>query len=476
VPEPKQLCGFALEIRPLPSWVNGQLNLQHPERIKFHPPIPGVVAGLGVVEARLLFKSLPVFRIIASGGKPDRTRPIQVSFQQFTPSIFEMANFFTDLYFPTLFESMGSYKGDAEQARAGSGSELVDPESDEGSPPSSFAGTRDKRKRLELRRVTSKRYRDTLGVLYSDLETLVPSVFPTARPRTKSQIIQVTGEAIRKLKQEVSGLEAQYILSCPANRLNWIERVVHSAPTFRDVSYLFMRLMIHGGWSYAEMWSSSDSMCRIDTDDLIQIGQNSQASKVKGSGRMMQGQDELKMISSTYDDRILAMPSALASLTTASRQHTAQVGDASLVGIVTSTLCPKCLVLGESTSSSPSQLMQYVLQAGLKVCFALPLLVRGEIVTVVLLFAEEYNDATKSLHSVSEEMGAAIGNCYGAARKEAVERPVWSMPSGSSANGVPSSSISGDTAELSLSPDGVVMAVTQPGMQAVPLVQQNRLT
>jgi hypothetical protein len=426
-----------------------------------------------VDEARQLFKSLPVFRIIASRGKPDRTRPIPVSFQKFTRSSFEMANFFTDLYFPTLFESMGSYKGDAEQARAGSGSELVDPESDEGSPPSSFAGTRDKRKRLELRRVTSKRYRDTLGVLYSELETLVPSVFPTARPRTKSQIIQVTGEAIRKLKQEVSGLEAQYILSCPANRLNWIERVVHSAPTFRDVSYLFMRLMVHAGWSYAEMWSSSDSMCRMDTDDLIQIGQNSQASTVKGSGRM-QGQDELKMISSTYDDRILAMPSALAALTTASRQHTAQVGDASLVGIVTSTLCPKCLVLGESTSSSPSQLMQYVLQAGLKVCFALPLLVRGKIVTVVLLFAEEYNDATKSLHSVSEEMGAAIGNCYGAARKEAVERPVWSMPSGSSANGVPSSSISGDTAELS--PDGVFMAVTQPGVQAVPLVQQNRST
>jgi hypothetical protein len=381
-----------------------------------------------------------------------------------------MASPFADLYFPSLLDSAGSDEGEQALAGAGSGSELVDAESDEGSTPYTVAGARDKRKRLELRRVTSKRYRDTLGTLYSELETLVPSVFPNARPRTKSQIIQVTGDAIRKLKHEVSALEAQYVLSCSSNRLKWTEKIVQSYPSFPDISSLFMQLMVHAGWTYAEMWSKSDIVSRSNTADLVQLGRPHQDSTLKDADRS-QVQYELRTISSFYEDRPWAMPATLADVVAAARQSPAQVGDSSVVGYVTSTLCSKCSLLQELQNPPLSPHLSSAVRAGLKICYAVPLLVHGEVATIVVLFGEEYSESMKSMLTVAEDMAAAIGNCYGALRKDGIERQTWNIPTSTSVVAVPSSIISGDTVELS--PVGIAVTDPQSGMPQASFMQHN---
>jgi hypothetical protein len=77
-----------------------------------------------------------------------------------------------------------------------------------------------KRRRQESQRAMSKRYRDSLGSLYADLKSLVPAVYPDAVPKTKSQIIQLAGDALRKLRSEVATLEARHVLSSPPNAMD----------------------------------------------------------------------------------------------------------------------------------------------------------------------------------------------------------------------------------------------------------------
>lgn len=149
------------------------------------------------------------------------------------------------------------------------------------------AGT--KRKKQELRRVTSKRYRDTLGSLYADLEALVPAVFPDAKLRTKSQIIQLTGDAIRKLKRDIAEKEARYVLAAPPMRLRWVAEVAGAASGVEELAAVFMRLMVHS-WGYAEMWGARWPG-EGENGEIGEIGEEGKGAGVGGAGK---GKEKMK--------------------------------------------------------------------------------------------------------------------------------------------------------------------------------------
>jgi Helix-loop-helix DNA-binding domain len=320
------------------------------------------------------------------------------------------------MYFPTLFVDIAATAADV--ARDANDQELdsdgddVDALADraigatlvaaDGGDDSGGDMVGGKRKRLATQRAMSKRYRDSLGSLYADLKALVPAVYPDAVPRTKSQIIQQAGDALRKLRSEVAGLEARHVLSSPPNRTLWIERVVRGASSFPAAVEPFMRLMVLHGWTYAEMWSRTPYVGSCDRDKPPAYN--------------------LTSVVSVHDsDPLLPMPPALASFMSSSKQMTFHEGDSSLVGRISATLSSEWIVL--SDESPPYARAESARQAGFKVCCALPLLLRGYVAAAVMFYNNEYNSDVRTHLGIAQDIGAHLGNCFGALRKPTDDSP-----------------------------------------------------
>lgn len=281
------------------------------------------------------------------------------------------------------------------------------------------ATTGEKRKKLELRRVTSKKYRDSLGELYGELVDLLPAVYPEENPRTKSKIIQLTGDAVRKLKSEVAVLEARYIVSSPTNRSKWIDRVVRSATNFPAAAVAFMRLMVLHGWSYSELWCcnvSCDGTSTFSAPQLVVGISNSDLGKPTAISSCTAAY-KLEAMVSLYDGSGAQMPEPLSRFVALSKHLTFTEGDGSFVGRILQTLSAEWVVFDELKSSKGYTHIEHASQAGFKACFALPLLLRGHVAAAVLFYNYSYSQHVRLHLGIAEDIGAALGNCYGALRK-----------------------------------------------------------
>lgn len=112
-----------------------------------------------------------------------------------------------------------------------------------------------RKRKQELHRRHSKRYRDNMGELFQNLEGILPKVIPGCKLKTKSQIISHSVQAIVRLRTEVAALEMQYVLSSAANRTKWVEDTVSHATCFQDIVEPFMRLLLGmQHWKHSELW------------------------------------------------------------------------------------------------------------------------------------------------------------------------------------------------------------------------------
>lgn len=322
-----------------------------------------------------------------------------------------------------------------------------------------------KRKNLELRRVTSKRYRDSLGNLYRDLENLIPAVFPQARPRTKSQIIDYTGHAVRMLRQEVAKLDARYVFSSACNRNRWVEKVATTSLDFPDAVSMLMRLLVLRGWTYTEMWAPRDFGRSANAAQMHPLGAAVAALEqmLDSSGPHQRPEFELRSCHGFYGDEGTEQPLEISRFSNASRQMSCREGDDSIIGKTIASQCAEWYVVSpdiaasadasaaadaprdqrgstanddENADVSPaSALPSYIRRdmvagAGFRVTCALPVLLRGRVCAVVALYCKHYTQDIRSQLGITQDLAAAIGNAYGALRDatDILKRPPAVLP------------------------------------------------
>ena len=91
-----------------------------------------------------------------------------------------------------------------------------------------------------------------------------------------------------------------------------------------------------------------------------------------------------------------------------------EAGDDSLVGRIATSLSPEWLDLTSEQALTGFKRGQLALSCGLCVCFAVPFLVRGHVVAVVLFYDNTPRADVLARVSVAQDLASAIGNCYGA--------------------------------------------------------------
>ena len=249
-----------------------------------------------------------------------------------------------------------------------------------------------KRRKQELHRRHSKRYRDNLGELFSELEQILPQVVPDCKLKTKSQIIATSVSAVKQLKSEVSTLEMRYVMSSPSNRARWVEDTVSNATVIQDAIEPFMRLLLGlQNWKHAELWMRIGEPC-IDNPFSLRLERVTSAtdpSRTKHAHRFLEFVKGSQLISF-------------------------EAGDDSLVGRIATSLSPEWLDLTSEHALSGFKRGQLALSCGLCVCFAVPFLVRGHVVAVVLFYDNTPRADVLARVSVAQDLASAIGNCYGA--------------------------------------------------------------
>lgn len=159
-------------------------------------------------------------------------------------------------------------------------------------------GKRRRQETRELRRVTSKRYRDALGGLYAALERLVPVVLPAARLRTKSQIIARAAEALRALAATAARADARAALHAPEARAAWVAAATEAARTDdRTTPYgataacRLARLLVDYRWAYAEVWTEGGEDGEAgEGEDVIDV--NGDGSRHSEGGDGAEGGDK----------------------------------------------------------------------------------------------------------------------------------------------------------------------------------------
>lgn len=235
-----------------------------------------------------------------------------------------------------------------------------------------------KRRKQELHRRHSKRYRDNLGELFSELEQILPQVVPDCKLKTKSQIIATSVSAVKQLKNEVGTLEMRYVMSSQSNRARWVEDTVASAAVIQDAIEPFMRLLLGlQAWKHAELWTRAGSSTQLRLE------------RVTSAGRFL---DFVK----------------------GSQVITFEAGDDSLVGRIAQSLQPEWLDLHSKDALTRFKRGALALSCGLCVCFAVPFLVRGHVVAVVLFYDNTPRADVNARVSVAQDLASAIGNCFGA--------------------------------------------------------------
>lgn len=261
-----------------------------------------------------------------------------------------------------------------------------------GPPPDRPTG---KRRKQELHRRHSKRYRDNLGELFHELEQILPQVVPDCKLKTKSQIIATSVSAVKQLKTEVSTLEMRYVMSSAANRAKWVEETVASAAVIQDAIEPFMRLLLGlQSWKHAELWMRDPTPANASPDGSFAL--------------------HLERVTSAADPARSAHAQRFLEFIKGSQVLAFSAGDDSLVGRIATSLSPEWLDLKNEAVIAGFKRGELALRCGLVVCFAVPFLVRGHVTAVVLFYDNTPRGDMMQRVSVAQDLASAIGNCYGA--------------------------------------------------------------
>lgn len=273
-----------------------------------------------------------------------------------------------------------------------------------------------KKRKQELHRRHSKRYRDNLGELFQSLEQLLPKVVPGCKLKTKSQIIANSVQAVKRLRAEVSSLEMQYVLSSPANRTKWVEDTVQKASCFQEVAEPFMRLLVGmQRWKHSELW------CRYEVK-ILPDGQDTGApvtnptNTVNDLGPAASTKFFLKLerTASAHDITASDVPATYQQFSQLSQLQTFIAGDDSLVGRIASSLSPEWIDLRNQESCRGFKRAGSARQCGFTVCFAIPFLVRGHVFATVLFYDDQQRADVGPDISIARDIASCLGNCYGA--------------------------------------------------------------
>eukprot|EP00178_Gracilaria_changii_P025595 TRINITY_DN78831_c0_g1_i1.p1 TRINITY_DN78831_c0_g1~~TRINITY_DN78831_c0_g1_i1.p1 ORF type:complete len:352 (+),score=46.20 TRINITY_DN78831_c0_g1_i1:191-1246(+) len=272
-----------------------------------------------------------------------------------------------------------------------------------------------KKRKQELHRRHSKRYRDNLGELFTSLEQLLPRVVPGCKLKTKSQIIANSVNAIKHLRSEVSTLEIQYVLSSPSNRTKWVEDTVNTALCFQDVVDPFMKLLLTmQRWKHSELWSRHEVNTLADgTETRTPVPKPTESvHDLRSSSPKM---FFLKLLNTfTMHELDPVIRAAYQQFSDGARNQVNCVADNSLVGRVSSSLAPEVVDLGDTDSGSSFLRPRTAQECGFIVCFAVPFLVRGHVFAVVLFFDDQPRTNVSQDVNVAQDLASSLGNCYGA--------------------------------------------------------------
>lgn len=264
-----------------------------------------------------------------------------------------------------------------------------------------------KRRKKELHRRHSKRYRDNLGELFHSLEVLLPNVVPGCKLKTKSQIIANSVHAVKRLKAEVSALEMQYVLSSPANRTKWVEETVRNAATFQEVVEPFMRLLLGmQRWKHSELWVRHE----LPQPLQVPLTEANPEASLPGGGFCLR----LELIASGNDVATTSLPATYKQFFQISQTMTFEAGDDSLVGRIATSLSPEWINLTDSNSLNGFKRGELARSCGFSVCFAVPFLVRGHVLATVLFYDDQQRTDISGNISIAQDLASCLGNCYGA--------------------------------------------------------------
>lgn len=300
-------------------------------------------------------------------------------------------------------------------------------EDDEDEPASIPQPVVGKKRKQELHRRHSKRYRDNLGELFASLEQLLPKVVSGYKLKTKSQIIANSVQAVKRLRAEVSSLEMQFVLSSPANRAKWVEETVQKATCFQELAEPFMKLLVGiQRWKHSELW------CRYEVD-AIQHSINNESptaiptTSVQDLGTTASRKFFLKLerTTSAHDVTATAVPDSYKNFSDISQSHTFMAGDDSMVGRIASSLSSEWIDLRDPEACRGFKRSSSARQCRFIVCFAVPFLVRGHVFASVLFYDDqERSDVGRDI-SIAQDLASCLGNCYGAsasAKKELISK------------------------------------------------------
>lgn len=300
--------------------------------------------------------------------------------------------------------------------------EEEDEENDEVNPtpqPPAIAG---KKRKQELHRRHSKRYRDNLGELFQSLEQLLPKVVPGCKLKTKSQIIANSVQAVKRLRAEVSSLEMQYVLSSPANRTKWVEDTVRRASCFQEVAEPFMRLLVGiQRWKHSELWCRYEAQIGPDgqpTGSPVLTPTNTVNDLVPSPFRFFL---KLERFASAHDITAAPVPEEYNWFSKVSKMATFVSGDDSLVGRIAASLSPEWIDLTDAESCRGFKRTESAKKCGFVVCFAVPFLVRGHVFATVLFYGDRHRSDVAPDISIAQDLASCLGNCYGASVVQEVD-------------------------------------------------------
>lgn len=259
----------------------------------------------------------------------------------------------------------------------------------------------------EQRRATSKRYRDTLVSLYNSLASLVPTVLPDARPRTKSQIISAASLALSALDARAAAAAARANVHAPAARAAFADASVRRHNSLAAVLADAAHLLTDYAWDVGEVWlacAPGDSGIGGGNDDddvrrhLAPARARAHAHNVTAYGlyaSLTAGAE-----SGEDDD-------ALTAFVASSADAVVLVGDGSLVARAAETHDAAWAVVEAFRSFAAAK------SAGFVVACAVPCRVRSEVRAVLLLYNRVLTPHALPHLAVAVDVVAEVGSYWG---------------------------------------------------------------
>jgi len=244
----------------------------------------------------------------------------------------------------------------------------------------------------ERHRKHSKRYRDNLGVLFAEVVDLLPQITPHCELQTKSKIISTCVAAMKSLRTEVSSLQMQYVTSSVENRNNWIRETVSTACVVQDVIEPCMRLLISlHGWRQSELWMHITNNVNCTDGGAFRL------ERVTSAGAGDNSRGFLKFVNE-------------------SRRYSFRKGDASIVGRAAHTCKSESVDLTSDTAWLEFTRCDIARPCDIGLCFALPFLVGGKVVAVIVFYDNSSSNrnisANEERFRYAEELASAMGNAY----------------------------------------------------------------